>query len=105
VILGLQSKGAEKNQFSFMHITHKVPYQSVCGSGARSASKLKAGSGSQGQHFPSCGRSKWRHLGHRTPTMEACRLKMKPWKVSRPVVSDAHHFNEEQDLDPYQEEK
>jgi hypothetical protein len=34
-----------------------------------------------------------------------CRLKMKPWKVSGPVVSDAHHFDEEQDLDPDQEEK
>ncbi len=32
-------------------------------------------------------------------------LKMKPWKVSRPVVSDAHHFDEEQDLDLDQEEK
>jgi hypothetical protein len=30
---------------------------------------------------------------------------MKPWKVSRPVVSDARYFDEEQDLDPEQEEK
>jgi hypothetical protein len=33
--------------------------------------------------------------------MEAWRLKMKPWRVCRPMVADSHHFDEEQvpDLD------
>jgi hypothetical protein len=27
-------------------------------------------------------------------------LKMEPWRVFRPVISDSHHFDEEQDPDP-----
>jgi hypothetical protein len=30
---------------------------------------------------------------------------MEQLRVSRPVVADAHHFDEEQDLDPDKEEK
>jgi hypothetical protein len=29
------------------------------------------------------------------------RLKMTPWRVSRPVVAEFHHFDEEQDPDPH----
>ncbi len=32
--------------------------------------------------------------------MEAWTLKIQFQRVSRPVVSDSHHFDEEQDLDP-----
>ncbi len=27
-------------------------------------------------------------------------LKLEPWRVYRPVVTDSHHFDEEQDPDP-----
>jgi hypothetical protein len=32
-------------------------------------------------------------------TIEAWRLKMEPWRIYRPVVTDSHQFDEEQD--PY----
>jgi hypothetical protein len=34
-----------------------------------------------------------------TLTIEAWRLRMEPWGVSRPVVAESHHFVEEQDPD------
>jgi hypothetical protein len=38
--------------------------------------------------------------------MEACRLKMEPWKVCIPVVANSHHLDEEQDpTDPRLSEK
>ncbi len=33
--------------------------------------------------------------------MEAWRPKMEPMRVCRPVTADSHHFEEEQDPDPY----
>ncbi len=33
-------------------------------------------------------------------TVEAWRLKMDPWRVYRLVVTNSHHFDEEQDPDP-----
>jgi hypothetical protein len=37
--------------------------------------------------------------------MEACRLKMVPWWVYRPVVADSDHFEEEIDPDPNYSER
>ncbi len=37
--------------------------------------------------------------------MEAWRLKMEPLRVSRPVVADSNHFDEEQDPDSHWSEK
>jgi hypothetical protein len=34
-----------------------------------------------------------------TLTIEAWRLKMEPWRVSRPMVAGSHHFVEVQDPD------
>jgi hypothetical protein len=37
--------------------------------------------------------------------MEACRLKMEPWRVYRPVVADSHvAFEGELDPDPHKSE-
>jgi hypothetical protein len=37
--------------------------------------------------------------GSWTLTIEAWRLKMEPWRASRPVVAESHHFVEVQDPD------
>jgi hypothetical protein len=34
-------------------------------------------------------------------TMKARRLKIKPWRVCRPVAADSHHLDEEQDPNPH----
>jgi hypothetical protein len=39
----------------------------------------------------------WRALDPHSGGVEA---QMEPWRVSRPVVADLHHFDEEQDPDP-----
>ncbi len=36
--------------------------------------------------------------------MDAWRIKMKAWRVCRPVVANLHHFLEEQDPDPFKNE-
>jgi hypothetical protein len=38
-------------------------------------------------------------------TMEAERLKLEPCQICRPVVTDSHHFDEEQHPDPHLSEK
>jgi hypothetical protein len=42
------------------------------------------------------------HGGPQTVTVEAWRLKMKPWRVCRPVAANMHQFVEEQDPDPHE---
>jgi hypothetical protein len=44
--------------------------------------------------------------GSWTLKMEACRLKVAPWRVWRPVDADSYQFDEEQeqDQDPHQSE-
>ncbi len=32
-------------------------------------------------------------------------LKMEPWRISRPVVADSYHFDEEKDPDPHLSEQ
>jgi hypothetical protein len=43
----------------------------------------------------------WSHGGPWTLIMEAWKLKMEPWRISRPLFADFHDFDEKQIPDPH----
>jgi hypothetical protein len=76
-----------------IRVTDPDPFGSALILQAVSGSALKS-------KFRSFRGSKESRGGPWTLSMEAWRLKMKPWRVYRPVVIHFRHFDEEQDPDP-----
>ncbi len=45
---------------------------------------------------------RWASLCRKTAVLfNIIQLKIKPWRILKPVVADSHHFDEEQDPDPH----